>query len=67
MLLYYNERKKMYFVDNDFYNNKYPDFCSTDYYCIKEREVSEWQQYKEFKLSNKNKIINFKKSIDILN
>ena len=66
MLLLYTERRKSYFVDNDFYNNIYPNFCASDYYCIKERDVTEWLNYKEFEVTKENKIINFKDSIDIL-
>lgn len=53
------ERHSPYFVDNDFFNNKYNISTKLKYYCIKEREVSEWQNYSEEKnkKENDNKII----------
>ena len=61
MLDYYKTRKKLFFVDNDFYNNIFSNYVSGDYYCIKEREVTEWIKYEEYKSNQKcNKIINFK-------
>lgn len=58
------KRNRMYYVDNDFFNNKYT-FCSNlKYMCIKEREVSNWQKYSEEMCNVPNdKIIyiNFKK------
>ena len=66
ILKLYDERKKLYFVDNDFFNNKYPEVSASDYYCIKERNVSDWIIYSELNSNNKNKILNFNKAIDIL-
>lgn len=62
------ERQRPYFVDNDFFNNKYNFLGKLTYYCIKEREVTEWKTYskEESKEENKNKILyfsNYKKSI----
>lgn len=55
------ERSRFYFVDNDFFNNKYPFNCNGKYFCIKEREISTWQNYTERnkKDINVDKIINF--------
>lgn len=59
------ERQRPYFVDNDFFDNKYVMVGKLKYFCIKEREVSEWSSYSEEKCKNtNNKIIyinNFKK------
>lgn len=61
------ERQRPYFVDNDFYNNKYVMVGKLRYFCIKEREVSEWEKYSEEKENNRkddHKIIfinNYKK------
>ena len=60
------ERQRPYFVDNDFFENKYKMVGNLKYYCIKVREVSEWINYSEEKSKNvnTNKIIyidNFKK------
>lgn len=54
-------RGRPYFVDNDFFNNKYPCNYNIKYYCIKEREVSEFSVYSEEKYNSKekNKIIYF--------
>lgn len=61
MLSLYDIRKKLYFVDNDFFDNKYPEVIASDYYCIKERNVTDWIEYKENNFISKNKILNFKK------
>ena len=46
-------RNRMYFVDNDFFNNKY--YCVNSglkYLCVQVREVSEWQKYSEINSAN---------------
>ena len=55
------ERRRPYFVDNDFYDNKYAYCSNLKYFCIKEREVSEFTKYSEEESQNKenNKIIFF--------
>ena len=62
------ERKRPYYVDNDFFPNKYTYVGRLKYFCIKERTVSEWEKYSEEETNIKNnKIIymdNFKKVID---
>lgn len=63
------DRGRPYFVDNDFFNNKYSYAGKLKYFCIKERTVSEWEKYSEEKtnIENRNKVIyinNFKKVID---
>lgn len=60
------DRQRPYFVDNDFFDNKYNISTKLKYYCIKEREISEWEKYSEEKSSREsnNKIIflnNYKK------
>lgn len=60
------ERQRPYFVDNDFFFNKYNISTKLKYFCIKEREVHEWTNYSEEKNIEKenNKIIfinNYKK------
>lgn len=42
------ERGRPYFVDNDFFINKYPCSDHLKYYCIKEREISEFSTYFTF-------------------
>lgn len=61
------ERGRAYFVDNDFFNNKYPFGINLKYYSIKVRDVSEFEKYSEEESIEKEnqKIIylqNFKKS-----
>lgn len=41
------ERHRMYFVDNDYFNNKYCLVGSLKYLCIYEREVTEYSKYIE--------------------
>jgi len=43
------ERQRPYFVDNDFYKNKYNTTIKLRYFCIKERDVSYWKKYSEEK------------------
>ena len=65
ILDYNKKRRKLYYVDNDFYKNEIPYFTSDVlYYSIHYREVSEWNKYNEVKNSMKNNIINFPKCID---
>lgn len=45
MITLEEEREKPYFVDNDFYDNKYNISTKLRYFCIKEREVTEWKKY----------------------
>lgn len=61
ILKLYNNRRKIFFVDNDYFENIYPNSVSGDYYCIKERDVSEWIDYREFNINNNenNKILEF--------
>lgn len=66
------DRGRAYFVDNDFFFNKYTCSLNLKYYCIKERDVSEFTNYSEQKdnLNEKNKIIyfqNYKKNYWHLN
>ena len=49
------ERGRPYFVDNDFFDNKYPCSVNLKYYCIQEREVSEFVRYSEEKEVKKEK------------
>ena len=49
------ERKRPFYVDNDFFDNKYNLGSNLFYICILEREVKEWQKFSETK-KNKNKI-----------
>ena len=61
------ERGRFYYVDNDFYNNKYPPNMYGKYFSILERNVTEWKTYeslaeKDSKDKN-NKIIMFRQKI----
>ena len=55
------DRGRAYFVDNDFFFNKYTCNLNLKYYCIKERDVSEFTNYSEQKndTNEKDKIIYF--------
>lgn len=57
-----------YYVDNDFFENKYPNSNTHKwftYFCIREREITPWKKYSstQEKLNNntneKSNIINF--------
>lgn len=63
-----NEEKynRVYYVDNDFYENKYQiGLQAQKYFCIQEREVSEWKKSYSQNINkhctNNNNIIMFKK------
>lgn len=55
------ERLRPYFVDNDFYKNKYNiGLQGSKYFCIQEREITEWKKYtmnKNIKKYNDNVVI----------
>ena len=60
------QRNRPYFVDNDFYDNIYNISTKLKYYCIRVREVTEWEKYSEEKQANKNNILyfnNFRKQL----
>ena len=63
------ERKRVYFVDNDFFDNKYQiGLQSSKYFCIQEREITKWKKYEIGKRNknNKNKngnVLIFKRSV----
>ena len=57
------ERKRPFFVDNDFFENKYALGSDLFYISILERDVKEWKQFSELKTSENNKLLylcNFK-------
>ena len=41
------ERRRPYFVDNDFFQNKHSLVSNSKYLCIRVRDVSEWNKYSE--------------------
>jgi len=43
------ERNRPYYVHNDFYENEYPSSISGKFFCIKKRQVTEWEIYSEQK------------------
>lgn len=56
------ERNRVYYVENDFFNNIFPpNIQNSKYFCIKERTVSNWETVSKFK-QNRNNIIYFHKS-----
>lgn len=48
------ERCRPFFVDNDFFDNQYPLSLNLRYFCIKEREVTDWSNYTEKNINKKN-------------
>ena len=53
------ERGRPYYVNNDFFKNEYTQNVKGKYFCIKERNVSKWVEYKEINNQIKNNIIFF--------
>ena len=58
------ERGRFYYVDNDFYDNKYPPNMFGKYFGIMERNVTEWIKHKSVAAKDSkdknNKIIMFR-------
>ena len=53
------ERNRAYYVENDFYKNVFPpNLQNSKYFCIKERDVSNWNTVSKTK-HKKNNIIYF--------
>ena len=49
------ERGRPYFVDNDFFDNKYNFSTKLKYFCLKVRDVTEFKPYsEEEEKNNKN-------------
>lgn len=55
------ERNRAYYVDNDFFENKYNSSLRLKYFCIKSRNISEWVKFSDNEINNKtnNNIIYF--------
>ena len=54
------ERKRPFFVDNDFFENKYSFGGSKLFYlCVLEREVKDWHVYSDVSDSNKANNLTF--------
>ena len=51
---YEEERNKMYFVDNDFFYNKYCYAGNLKYMCIQVRDVTDWAKYCEINNTTEN-------------
>lgn len=52
----FDYRKKIYYIDNDFFDNKYPvGLPNSRYYQIQEREVTEWKEAREYENYSKEK------------
>lgn len=61
MIALEQERGRPYYVNNDFYNNEYTQNVKGKYFCIKERNVSNWVQYFDSNLNTNVK--NYKSNI----
>lgn len=67
MISDFDRRRKAYYIDNEFYDNKYLlGLQNSIYYQIQERDVTEWKKYEENQSEIKNnhckcKIIKFHK------
>ena len=65
MISDFEYRGKIYYIDNDFYENKFPlGLQGSTYYQIQEREVWEWKKYETRNTNEiycKTKILKFHK------
>ena len=59
MISFEEERQRPYFVDNDFFNNKYNISTKLRYFCIRVRDVTDWEKYSEEKEICQSNIIYF--------
>ena len=65
----YEKNNIIYNVDNDFYDNKYPPNMYGKYFCIMERNVTQWKKYESVSDKSKNlknnqcKILMFRQKI----
>lgn len=60
----YEYKNKFFYIDNDFFENKFPLTVGSIYYQIQEREVCNWEKYKKDtnEIKNNNcKILKFHK------
>lgn len=48
------ERNRIYYVDNDFYENEYPCSIRCKIFSIRERKVSKWCKYTENQVQRRN-------------
>ena len=67
MVDYEEELNHFYYVDNDFFNNRYPPNMYGKYFCIQERTVTKWSKYESIVANKKQKnssdnILFFKKN-----
>lgn len=51
-------RNRPYFVDNSFYNNSYNISAKLKYFCIMERNVTDWKKYSEEKIEEEDNCSN---------
>lgn len=59
----YDYKRKIYYIDNDFFENKYPLGINKQiYFQIQERDVTEWVKAEEFQKTYSNNIIYFQKN-----
>lgn len=63
-----NKRNRMYYVDNDFYKNKYKfiGYNRCKYFQIIQRKIEEWNIYSEYQTNTKIINIDCAKSKKIL-
>lgn len=55
MLSLEEDRNRFYYVDNDFWDNKYPPNMYGKYFSILERNVGEWKKHESQITSSKTK------------
>ena len=63
MISDFDYRRKLYYIDNDFFNNKFPPMESGMYYQIQERNVEKWINVDENSKDAKNKTNDKKQNI----
>lgn len=61
------ERGRPYYIDNDYFNNKYSLVGNLKYICIKQRDITEWTNFSSIEINKREKekivyINNFRKS-----
>lgn len=47
----HNHYRQLFYIDNDFYDNKYTLQCGGTYYKVLRRPIAEWEEFKKYETS----------------
>lgn len=55
----HNHYRQLFYIDNDFYKNKYSLECGGTYYKVLRRPILEWEEFETVEKPQYNNVINF--------